>query len=58
MIALDPRLGPRSTGDRLDRALEAFGDFADLKSPLALGHSRGVAVLAAGRPLGVWGCRG
>ncbi len=31
---------------RLDAALSAFADFADLKSPFTLGHSRGVAALA------------
>jgi HD-GYP domain-containing protein (c-di-GMP phosphodiesterase class II) len=34
------------TGAELDTALEAFGDFADLKSRLTRGHSRGVADLA------------
>jgi HD-GYP domain-containing protein (c-di-GMP phosphodiesterase class II) len=47
VIALDPGLGAALAEDRLDRALEAFADFADLKSPFRLGHSRGVAVLAA-----------
>jgi HD-GYP domain-containing protein (c-di-GMP phosphodiesterase class II) len=35
------------SGEQLDRALSAFADFSDLKSPLRLGHSRGVAELAA-----------
>jgi HD-GYP domain-containing protein (c-di-GMP phosphodiesterase class II) len=47
VIALDPRLGAPMDDDQLDRVLLAFGDFADLKSPDRLGHSRGVAVLAA-----------
>jgi len=47
VIALDPELGAVLSDDQLDRALAAFGDFADLKSPLRLGHSRGVAELAA-----------
>jgi HD-GYP domain-containing protein (c-di-GMP phosphodiesterase class II) len=47
VIALDPQLGSALTDDQLDRALVAFADFADLKSPLRLGHSRGVAELAA-----------
>lgn len=47
VIALDPRLGEELTADNLNRSLEAFGDFADLKSPYFLGHSRGVADLAA-----------
>jgi HD-GYP domain-containing protein (c-di-GMP phosphodiesterase class II) len=47
VIALDPQLGAVLSDDQLDRALAAFADFADLKSPLRLGHSRGVAELAA-----------
>ena len=55
VIALDPRLGAALTDDQLDRALGAFADFSDLKSPLRLGHSRGVAELAgqAGTTLGL-----
>lgn len=55
VIALDPRLGARLTEAELDRALEAFADFADLKSPTRIGHSRGVAALAvsAARQLGM-----
>jgi HD-GYP domain-containing protein (c-di-GMP phosphodiesterase class II) len=34
------------TNDQFDRACEAAADFADLKSPWLLGHSRGVAELA------------
>jgi HD-GYP domain-containing protein (c-di-GMP phosphodiesterase class II) len=48
VIALDPRLGVCLPEDALDRALQAFADFADLKSPQRLGHSRGVAALAEG----------
>ena len=48
VIALDPGLGRELQGLELDAALEAFADFADLKSPARLGHSRGVAQLAAG----------
>jgi len=47
VIALDPRLGERMTDAKLDTAFDALGDFADLKSPYFLGHSRGVAQLAA-----------
>jgi HD-GYP domain-containing protein (c-di-GMP phosphodiesterase class II) len=47
VIALDPRLGECLTPGKLDAALDALGDFADLKSPFRLGHSRGVAQLAA-----------
>jgi HD-GYP domain-containing protein (c-di-GMP phosphodiesterase class II) len=55
VIALDPRLGAALTDDQLERALSAFADFGDLKSPLRLGHSRGVAELAgqAGATLGL-----
>ena len=35
------------SGEDLDRALAAMGDFADLTSPHLTGHSRGVAELAA-----------
>jgi HD-GYP domain-containing protein (c-di-GMP phosphodiesterase class II) len=35
------------TEPELDVALEAFADYADVKSPYRLGHSRGVAQLAA-----------
>ena len=43
--------------DELDGLLEAMGDFVDLKSPFTLGHSRGVAALAAeaGRRCGLPG---
>jgi HD-GYP domain-containing protein (c-di-GMP phosphodiesterase class II)/biotin operon repressor len=57
VISLDPRLGEQLSEDQLDAALEALGDFADLKSPMRLGHSRGVADLARGAAerLGVTG---
>ena len=35
------------TGEAIDRALGAIGDFADLTSPYFVGHSAGVAGLAA-----------
>lgn len=47
VITLDPRLGQVLTDEQLDCALEAFGDFADLKSTFLVGHSRGVASLAS-----------
>lgn len=47
VIALDPQLGSALSDHELDRALGAFADFSDLKSPLRLGHSRGVAELTA-----------
>jgi HD-GYP domain-containing protein (c-di-GMP phosphodiesterase class II) len=55
VIALDPRLGATLSDDQLERALAAFADFSDLKSPLRLGHSRAVAGLAgqAGAALGL-----
>lgn len=42
-------------GEELDRIVTAVGDFADLKCPFTLGHSRGVAELAwrAGRERGL-----
>jgi HD-GYP domain-containing protein (c-di-GMP phosphodiesterase class II) len=40
-------LGRELIGQELDQALEAFADYADVKSPFMLGHSRGVAQLAA-----------
>lgn len=57
VIALDPRLGAVLSEEQLERVLEAFADFADLKSPSRTGHSRGVAALASGaaRNLGLAG---
>ena len=40
-------LGRELHGEELDTALEAFADYADVKSPFTLGHSRGVAQLAS-----------
>jgi len=42
-----PTAGKELTDEELDRVLAAAGDFVDLKSPYTLGHSRGVAELAA-----------
>jgi len=55
VIALDPQLGAALSDDQLERALAAFADFSDLKSPLRIGHSRAVAELAAqaGQALGL-----
>ena len=47
LIGGQDELGHRLGDDELDRALEAFADYADVKSPFTLGHSRGVARLAA-----------
>ncbi len=46
---LDCEPEPRLTleGDAIDRALAAMGDFSDLLSPFFVGHSAGVAALAA-----------
>ena len=53
VLAAEPARA-RLTGPSLDAALEALGDFSDLKSPWFSGHSRAVAELAeaAGRQLG------
>jgi HD-GYP domain-containing protein (c-di-GMP phosphodiesterase class II) len=45
VVAAEPAR-PRLSGDELERALEAIGDFADLKSPWFTGRSRAVADLA------------
>lgn len=47
VLAEEPGLRVPLGADELDRALEAIGDFTDLKSPYLLGHARGVASLAA-----------
>ncbi|MBJ7600476.1 MAG: hypothetical protein DLM67_17615 [Candidatus Nephthysia bennettiae] len=46
-LAAEPQPHPWAPAARLDAVLEAFADFADLKSPYTIGHSRGVAELAA-----------
>ncbi len=48
VIAAEPALGHVLRDRELDEAFEALADFADTKSPYTLGHSRGVARLAAG----------
>ena len=47
VLAIEP--GPRLylTEAQLDTACQAIADFADIKSPYTLGHSTGVAALAA-----------
>jgi HD-GYP domain-containing protein (c-di-GMP phosphodiesterase class II) len=45
-LALEPGPGHVVAGERLDEALHAIADFADLKSPFLVGHSSGVAALA------------
>jgi HD-GYP domain-containing protein (c-di-GMP phosphodiesterase class II) len=47
VVACEPGARPRLSGERLDDALQALGDFADLKSPWFTGHSRRTADLAA-----------
>lgn len=47
-LACEPEPHVMLAGDAIDRALAAIGDFADLASPFLVGHSAGVARLAAG----------
>jgi HD-GYP domain-containing protein (c-di-GMP phosphodiesterase class II) len=47
VIAAEPSLAGVVSDEKLDDALEAIGDFSDLKSPWTIGHSRGVAELSA-----------
>jgi HD-GYP domain-containing protein (c-di-GMP phosphodiesterase class II) len=46
-LACEPTPWLALEGEAIDRALAAMGDFADLASPYLVGHSRGVAELAA-----------
>jgi HD-GYP domain-containing protein (c-di-GMP phosphodiesterase class II) len=46
ILSAEPRPWLTFEGDRVDRALSAIGDFADLVSPHLSGHSKGVAELA------------
>ena len=48
VLALEPGDRRALTEEEFDRACEAMADFADIKSPYTLGHSAGVAALAAG----------
>ena len=48
VLALEPGEHACLTDEAFDRSCEALADFADLKSPYTLGHSPGVAALAAG----------
>lgn len=47
LVAEEPALQRHLTERELDAALEAIGDFTDLRSPSRAGHSGGVADLAA-----------
>ncbi|MBV9282449.1 MAG: HD domain-containing protein [Chloroflexi bacterium] len=48
VLALEPGGRDCLTDEEFDRSCEALADFADLKSAYTLGHSPGVAALAAG----------
>jgi HD-GYP domain-containing protein (c-di-GMP phosphodiesterase class II) len=47
VVAREPAPRLELEGTAIDRALAAMGDFADLSSPYLVGHSSGVAALAA-----------
>jgi HD-GYP domain-containing protein (c-di-GMP phosphodiesterase class II) len=47
LIESQPALSPSLSEDQLQHALQAFADYADLKSPHTVGHSRAVANLVA-----------
>jgi HD-GYP domain-containing protein (c-di-GMP phosphodiesterase class II) len=47
VLALEPGARPSLSETQFDAACVALADFADVKSPYTLGHSRGVAELAA-----------
>jgi HD-GYP domain-containing protein (c-di-GMP phosphodiesterase class II) len=47
VIAAEPDLASEVTEEELDAALEAIGEFAELKSPWVMGHATGVAHLSA-----------
>lgn len=47
VIAAEPALAVVLSDEQLDTSLHAIGGFVDLKSPWTIGHSRGVADLAA-----------
>jgi HD-GYP domain-containing protein (c-di-GMP phosphodiesterase class II) len=47
VIDAEPQLERTIPAEQLDDILGAIGDFTDLKSPFTIGHSRGVADLAA-----------
>jgi HD-GYP domain-containing protein (c-di-GMP phosphodiesterase class II) len=57
VIEAQPGLRQNLSDDELDAALEAVADFADLKSPYTMSHSRGVADLAA-EAARTWGLAG
>jgi HD-GYP domain-containing protein (c-di-GMP phosphodiesterase class II) len=47
VLAAEPSLAVTITEEKFESALEAIGDFADLKSPWRIGHARAVSALAA-----------
>src|SRR5262249_18524522 len=47
MLDAEPGLPTWISGAQIDTAAEVMADFADLKSPFTIGHSRGVAALAS-----------
>jgi HD-GYP domain-containing protein (c-di-GMP phosphodiesterase class II) len=47
VIAAEPALAVVLTDEQFDAALQAIADFVDIKTPWTIGHSRGVARLAA-----------
>ena len=52
VLDLEPGRRKLLSAEELERGCEAIADFVDLKSPYTLGHSPGVAALAAGAALG------
>ena len=47
VLSLEPGVRARLSAEQFDNACRAIADFADIKSPYTLGHSVGVAELAA-----------
>jgi HD-GYP domain-containing protein (c-di-GMP phosphodiesterase class II) len=47
VLALEPGVRVRLSAEQFDTACRAIADFADIKSPYTIGHSVGVAELAA-----------
>ena len=47
VLSLEPGMRTRLSDEQFDQACRAIADFADIKSPYTLGHSVGVAELAA-----------
>src|SRR5262249_57354403 len=48
VLAAEPSLQSVISDAQFEGVLEAIADFVDLRSPFTIGHSRGVADLAAG----------